>query len=198
MLPRHVLDRLHRAVQTGEVYLAPADRLPPSERAAAREVLEALALGPDVARSTVERLHAEGRLGKVARASALHVVAASPDVRDFAEACRMADLQEFLALEEGGPHLLARLASADRHRGVVAFLMGRYSIALEWFSRAFERERTPENLGNVLAALLALGERREAHELMATVRRGFPSAFQEDLVRRIGRDDDLRELRPSL
>lgn len=196
MIARHLLERLHRAVQRGEVYLAPTDSLPSHERSAAAEVARALREeGPEAARETIASLHAAGALGDVARVSALHVVAASPAVRDYAEACRMADLQEYLALQEGGSQLLPRLASADRHRGVVAFLMGHHTVALDWFSRAFERERTAENLGNVLATLLATGERAEAHDLLATVRSAFPAGFASDLERRIAADDDLRELR---
>jgi tetratricopeptide (TPR) repeat protein len=196
MISRHLLDRLHRAVQTGDVYLAPADALPTHERTAAKAVAQALADdGPEAARALTEALHAAGDLGPVARVSALHVIAASPAVRDYAEAYRLADLQEFLALEHDGAHLLEQLASADRHRGVVAFLMGRHAVALDWFSRAFERERTAENLGNVLATLLATGARTEAHDLLATVQESFPPRFAAELDRRIAADDDLRELR---
>jgi tetratricopeptide (TPR) repeat protein len=196
MIPRHLLDRLHRAVQRGEVYLAPADALPERERSAALEIHRCLRdQGADAARELIQALFDANALGAVARVSALHVVAASPEVRDFAEAFRLADQQEFLALREDGSHLLAQLASADRHRGVVTFLMGHYEVALDWFSRAFERERTAENLGNVLATLLATGSRSEAAELLETVRESFPGRFAADLQARILADDDLRELR---
>lgn len=198
MISRTLLDRLHRAVQRGEVYLAPTDALPERDRSSASAILRCLQEeGPDEARALIEALHAADAIGSVARVSALHVVAASPEVRDFAEAYRLAELQEYLALQEGGSYLIAQLASADRHRGVVAFLMGRYEVALDWFSRALERERTVENLGNVLATLLATGAREDAHDLLQTVKRSFPGRFAAALDDRIRVDDDLRELRSS-
>lgn len=191
-----ILDRLHEAVQTGEDYLVPVDRVPASARVAAAEVMDVLAAeGGAAARARVEVLHADGALDDVTRLSALQVIAASPQVRDLAEASRLANQQEFVALQAGGPDLQDRLASADRHRGVVAFLMGRYEVALDWFTRAFERQRSPENVGNVLAALLALGDRVEAAELLRTVRTRFPAEFAGELEDRIRNDADLRELR---
>lgn len=198
MIGTTLLERLHRAVQPGQVYLAPTDALPASEREVAREVVVCLRAGrPAAARAVIQRALEEEKLSRAAGASALHVVAASPEVRDFREAARLAELQEHYALEDGGPHLLDRLASADRHRGVVAFLLGHHELALEWFSRALERQRTPENLGNVLAALLASGARAEAGELLDTVRTGFPAGFVTDLEERILADDDLTDLRPG-
>lgn len=195
--PAAVFARLRAAVRPrGDDYLLPSDQLPERDRAGAIEVARTLAdRGPAEARALVESLHAEGRLDAVTRVSALHVIAASPAVRDLAEAARLADLQEYLALDAGGPHLETRLASADRHRGVVAFLMGRPEVALEWFTRAFERQRTAENVGNVLAALIALGDRREAADLLVTVRDRFPPSLVDELMDRIEQDGDLRELR---
>lgn len=196
MLSRTLLDRLQRAVQRGEVYLAPTDALPARERSAAAAVLRCLHDdGPEAARSLIEVLHEAGALGVVARVSALHVVAASPAVGDLKEAYRLAELQEHLALREDGSYLIPQLASADRHRGVVSFLMGHYDVALDWFGRALERERTVENLGNVLAALLASGARADAHDLLRTVDQAFPGRFSKALAERIRDDDDLRELR---
>jgi tetratricopeptide (TPR) repeat protein len=191
-----ILGRLHQAVQTGQDYLVPVDRVPLAARRGAAEVTRTLReQGPAAARERVQSLFAEGALDEVTRLSALQVIAASPDVRDLAEASRLANLQEFVALDAGGPDLQDRLASADRHRGVVAFLMGRYEVALDWFTHAFERQRTAENVGNVLASLLALGDRCEAAELLSTVRTRFPAAFAEELEQRIVSDADLRELR---
>jgi len=191
-----IIDRLHRAVRTGQDYLAPVDRVPLQARAAASEVMALLEeQGAEAARQRTDQLHAEGRLDAVTRLSALQVIAASPGVRDLAEASRLANQQEFVALQEGGPALQDRLASADRHRGVVAFLMGRYEVALDWFTHAFERQRSAENVGNVLAALLALGDRREAAELLHTVRSRFPRDFARDLESRLQSDADLSELR---
>ncbi len=196
MSVHRILDRLHEAVQTGQDYLVPTEQVPFRVRSAAAEIARTLREdGPIAARDCVEALARDGRIDPVTRLSALQVIAASPQVRDLAEASRLAGQQEFLALDEGGPELQTHLASADRHRGVVAFLMGRYEVALDWFTHAFERERTPENVGNVLATLLALGERQEAAELLDTVRSRFPSSFAEALGERIANDADLKELR---
>jgi Flp pilus assembly protein TadD len=127
--------------------------------------------------------------------SALHVVAASPRVKDYAEAARLAGEQEHAALEAGGPHLQTHLASVDRHRGVLAFLQHHYSVALDHFTRAIERERTPENLGNVLATLLRLGELDEADAILSQVQRSLPPAQVAELQRRIDIDPDLATLR---
>lgn len=196
MITASLLDRLRRAVDAGEVYLTPANSLPDRERQHAHAVMERAAVdGPVAAYALVDRLRDDGMVSRVAWASIRHVLAASPQVRDHREAARMAELQEHYALEEGGELLQARLASVDRHRGVLAFLRGHPALALDWFSRAFERQRTPENLGNVLAALVADGAREEANELLDTVREGFPQAFVTELVARIQADDDLADLR---
>ncbi|MCB9674063.1 MAG: hypothetical protein H6737_03045 [Alphaproteobacteria bacterium] len=172
------------------------DRVPVAARAAAAQITRTLSdEGPAAARAKVQELHDAGAIDDVTRLSALQVIAASPQVRDLAEASRLASLQEYVALEAGGPDLQDRLASADRHRGVVAFLMGRYEVALDWFTHAFERQRTPENVGNVLATLLALGDRGEAADLLSTVRTRFPDSFARELDHRIQSDTDLRELR---
>lgn len=191
-----ILERLHAAVGRGGAYLVTTSRLPEADRDGAAEIATCLRTeGAVSARARVAALFAEGRIDAVTRLSALHVIAASPGVRDFAEASRLADQQEYVALQAGGPMLTSRLASADRHRGVVAFLMGRPEIALEWFTRALERERTPENLCNVLAALLACGDEQEARELHGTVRARFPSAFAEEVERTVEEDADLTPLR---
>jgi tetratricopeptide (TPR) repeat protein len=127
--------------------------------------------------------------------SALHVVAAHPSVADWSEAARLAGEQEQAAMELGGPRLQTNLASVDRHRGVVAFLQGHFEIALDYFSRAFERQHNAENLGNVLCCLLALGDTDDARDLLGRVRRSFPEALTSELEDRILRDPDLALLR---
>lgn len=192
---RNILERLHGAIQNGGDYLVPTDDLPIAEREDARRISKTLEEeGPERARLMVEELYRSGAIDRVRQLSALHVIAASPRVRDYREALRLAGLQEFAALERGRD-LERSLASVDRHRGVVAFLMGRFSVALEDFTRALERERSPENLGNVLAALLALGDRDEAEGMFRTVLLRFPTEFAEALLRRVRDDEDLRPLR---
>ena len=73
----------------------------------------------------------------------------------------------------------------------------RYEVALEWFTRALERERTAENLGNALSAMIRLGEQAEAEALLDRVRTWFPAHVSEALERRIETDDDLARLRPD-
>lgn len=190
-----ILDRLHEAIQNGEDYLVPTDQLPETRRGPATRIRVALEEeGPVRARALVEELYLQGAIDRVMRLSALHVIAASPRVRDYREALRLVGLQEMAALEKG-TDLDAALASVERHRGVVSFLMGRFGVALDCFSRAMERERSPENFGNVLAALLALGDREAADDLYRSACEGFPAAFVEELRRRVAADDDLAALR---
>jgi hypothetical protein len=127
--------------------------------------------------------------------SALHVIAAHPAVADYAEAARLCGEQEVAALELGGPLLHANLASVDRHRGVLAFLLSQPSVALDHFTRALERQHNVENLGNVLCALVALDADDEAADLVARVRTNYPETFRAELDRRIQSDPDLALLR---
>ena len=84
---------------------------------------------------------------------------------------------------------------APGDRGVLAFLRGHHSVALDHFTRALERQRTAENVGNVLAALLKLGEIEEAEEILAQVRRTLSPSMVSDLSRAIDTDPDLAALR---
>ena len=95
----------------------------------------------------------------------------------------------------GGPNLADNLASVDRHRGVLAFLLGQYEVAIDHFTRAFERQRSPGNLANVLATLLRLGDEDEARELLDQVQRAFEDDFVDALSDMIERDPDLALLR---
>ena len=137
----------------------------------------------------------EGCIDKVMLHSALHVIAASPKVQDPQEAARQVALQELASYEVGGPWLSANLASVDRHRGVLAFSLDQFEIALDYFSRAFERQRIPGNVGNVLATMLRLGEIPEARDLHRQVVSAFPPAFTRELERLIALDPDLALLR---
>ncbi len=190
-------ERILKAVDE-RAYFTPADAVDPAQRDAMREIgarLHAPDMDPAALRPWIHRLHAEGRIDRVHLLSALHVVAASPKVADWSEAARLAGEQELAALELGGPHLDANLASVDRHRGVLAFLRGHHSVALDHFTRALERQRTAENVGNVLAALLKLGEIEEAEEILAQVRRTLSPSMVADLSRAIDTDPDLAALR---
>ncbi len=193
---RGLVARIRTAVSVGS-YLAPTDRLPPAHRPHVDEIAAAMTApgaDPDAIRIRIQQLHATGRIDRTTKLSALSVLAASPLVRDYTEAARLASQQELAALEEGGPWKEARLASAARHRGVVTFLLGHHAAALEWFTRALELERTPENVGNVLAVLLRLGELEEAWELTRSLRASLPEEVWRQLAERIERDEDLVRL----
>lgn len=194
-----LFSRILQAVDS-DAYLTPTDAAHPRQREALAEIaamLRAADFDAERTRARVRALHDEGRIDRVSMLSALHVIAASPRVKDYAEAARLAGEQEHAALELGGPHLQSNLASVDRHRGVLAFLQHHHGVALDHFTRALERERTPENLGNVLAALLRLGEVEEADTVLTQVSRSLPPAQLRDLQRRIDLDPDLAVLRSS-
>lgn len=193
-----ILDRILTRVDQ-EAYLTPTAHIDPRQREAMTRIeraIQASDFDPGATRALIRRLHSEGRIDRVKMLSALHVVAAHPSVGDWDEAARLAGEQELAALELGGPELNANLASADRHRGVLAYLRGHTAVALDYFSRALERERTAENLGNVLCSLLKLGEVEDATELLASIEEAYPAATVADLTRRIAQDPDLALLRP--
>ena len=194
---RKLFERILSAVDT-EAYLPLADAVAPSQRAAMEQIQQALQatdFDPDHARSLVHRLHVDGRIDAVMKHSALHVIAAHPRVKDYAEANRQVAEQEFAALALGGPGLDGNLASVDRHRGVLAFLMGHYEVALDYFSRTFERQRSAGNLANVLATLIRLGDEAEALALLDQVRGSLPRPLVEQIDQMIDRDPDLALLR---
>ena len=192
-----LLSRIMSAVDN-DAYLTPSDAADPRQREALDEI-GAMLRAPDFdvhrVRRRIRALHEQGALDRVHMLSALHVVAASPRVKEYAEAARLAGEQEFAALERGGPHMETHLASVDRHRGVLAFLQEQYGVALDHFTRALERERTPENIGNVLAALLRLGELEEAELIRAQVARSLTPSMVRQLQQRIEQDPDLAVLR---
>ncbi len=192
-----LFDRILHAVEE-QAYLTPSAHVDPQQQQAMAEIagaIQAADFDPDHLRGLIHGYHRQGRIDRVMMLSALHVVAAHPSVADWAEAGRLVAEQEQAAMELGGPRLQANLASVERHRGVVAFLQEHHEIALDYFSRAFERQHSAENLGNVLCCLLALGETDDALDLIGRVRRSFPAALVSDLEDRIVRDPDLALLR---
>ena len=196
MAYQDILRRIHHAVGEDAAYIVPTEHLCLSERDDLAEVVRLIGTdGADAARARVEQLHTSGRIDGVLRLSALGVIAAHPSVRDYGLASRLASLQEFAALDHEGPRRSAYLASADRHRGVIAFLMGRHDVALEWFAAALEKERSVENLGNVMAALLRVGDDEEARDLLHRIRSHFPDRVRAGIETRIATDADLRRLR---
>jgi len=184
-----------------EAYFVPVDQVGPKHRegvAAVRSAMAVPSFDPDAVRALIDSLHGRGKLDDVLRLSALHIIAAHPRVAEYEEAARLVGEQEYAALELGGPRLQANLASVDRHRGVLAFLRGHYDVALDYFARALERERSGENLTNILCTLLRLGEEDEARELVATIHRSFPAAIADQVRQSILDDPDLALLRPEV
>jgi len=192
-----LFDRILTAVDE-TAYLPLADSVDPAQREAMGQVEAKLRepdFDPEEARDLARGLHQQGRIDEVMLLSALHVIAASPRVKDYVEAARLAAEQEMVSLRLRGPNLQANLASVDRHRGVLAFMMGAYDVALDYFTRAFERQHTPGNLANVMATLLRLGDEQEAAGLLDQVRSSFPAALVSALELMIAEDPDLALLR---
>jgi hypothetical protein len=189
-----------RILQTVDqrAYQTPSVHVDPSQRAAMEE-LERCIQAPDFrvddVRAQVRAAFRGGRIDRVMMLSALHVIACHPRVADWEEAARLVGEQEFAALEMGGSNLQSNLASVDRHRGVLAYLRGHYGVALDYFSRTLERQRSAENLQNILCTLLRLDEEAEAAALLAQIRRSFPSDLVEEIDRSIQNDPDLALLR---
>src|SRR5678816_331667 len=132
-----------RILQTvdSSAYLTPSSQVDGPQREALAKVeaaIQASDFDAEATRRLVRRLNAEGRIDRVKMLSALHVVACHPSVADWEEAARLV----------GEPYLQSNLASVERHRGVLAFLRHHHEVALEYFTRALERERSAENLGN--------------------------------------------------
>ena len=192
-----ILARILKQVDE-QAYLTPFTHLPEEYRDAMAEVhrlLQAPDCDPAEVRAVVRRMYKDGRIDRVLQLSALHVIAASPKVQDWAEAARLVGEQEFAALELGGPHRDANLASVDRHRGVLAYLRGHYETALDYFTRSLERQRTAENFGNVLCSLLRVGEVDHAIALLTQIRGSLPAELVDRLNQMIERDPDLATLR---
>jgi hypothetical protein len=179
-------------------YMPLADVVDPAQQGAMVEIeaqIRAPTTPAHVTESLIHGCHKDGRIDRVHMLSALHVLAASPKVGDFDLAARHVAEQEMAALAQGGPRLAANLASVDRHRGVLAFLQGHFAVALDYFSRAFERQHTAGNLANVLATLIRLGDIDESQALLAQVRKGFSPDLVSDLNQMIASDPDLALLR---
>lgn len=194
-------DTLFRRIQHAvdrRAYFTPTTSLPAEMREALDEVRAALAaphFDAGAVRTLISALHEQGRIDRIRMLSALVVVASHPSVADHAEAGRLCGEQEVAVLQAGGPQLDQNLAAVDRHRGVTAFHLHQPDVALEHFTRAFERHRTAENLGNVLAALCKRGDLDEADRVVDQAHEGLPAAFVRELDAQIARDPDLAPLR---
>lgn len=182
-----------------KAYLTPSVHVSDENRKALQQVQADLqAQKPaDEIRGSAKKSFEQGSLDLVHYLSALHVIAASPQVRDYREAARLVAEQEMAAMDLDGPNLNDNLASVERHRGVLAFLQGHYEPALDYFTRALERQRTPENMGNILCVLLRLGEAEEAARLLNHLSGSLPPSFVHALWERVNTDPDLCTLRST-
>lgn len=192
-----LLDRILDTVDR-DAYLTPADQADPRYQAALDELLGMLAderIPAGRIRELAEAYRTSGRLDDYHLHSLLHVIAAHPRVKDYAEAARQIAMQEMAAYQSGGADLQHKLASVDRHRGVLAYLREQYEVSLDYLTRALERQRSVENLGNVLCALIRLGELDEAEGIVSQARTSFPPEFVRGLEDRIQSDPDLVHLR---
>lgn len=194
---RALLDRILDAVDQ-QAYFTPTSRLDGGKGSVLPGFQEAMRtpdFDADEVRATVHREFQAGRIDRVVMLSAMHAIACHPSVAEWEEAARLAGEQELAALELGGPDLQENLASVDRHRGVLSFLRGHFEVALDYFARAFERERSAENLTNILCTMLRLGEESEAWDLLREVRRAFPPSLVAEIDHSIEHDPDLALLR---
>lgn len=179
-------------------YFTPTSHVNPGRRAALDEARRRMGrpdFDAEAVRTFLRAEHDAGRLDRVHLLSALHVVACHPKVADWDEAARLVGEEELAALDLGGPELDANLAAVDRHRGVLAFLRRHYEVALDYFARALERQRSAENFTNVLCTLLRLGEHAEARALLRQARGSFPAALVAEIDDNVSRDPDLALLR---
>ena len=190
------IGRVKRVVEHRS-YLVSVDRVAPAIRAPVGEIA-AMLRSLDIERwqidARIDALRVSRELDDATAWSVRGIVAAHPRFADYLDALRCAALQELAALTAGGEGMRTQLASVDRHRGVVAFLMDRPQIALEQFTLALERERSAENLANVLCALVRLGDLETARELLGDVRRGFPTEIRAGVEWALANDADLAGL----
>jgi tetratricopeptide (TPR) repeat protein len=192
-----LIDRITHVVDQ-QAYFTPVSHVDAAQRAVLAAIQQRMSrpgFDPEELRAYVRAEQSAGRIDRVMMLSALHVIACHPSVADWEEAARLVGEQEFAALELGGASLDANLASVDRHRGVLAYLRQHYEVALDYFARALERQRTPENFTNVLCTLIRLGEEDEARALLRQARRSFAPQFVAEVDRNVANDPDLFLLR---
>jgi tetratricopeptide (TPR) repeat protein len=196
-----ILERILNTVDR-EAYLFSGSHLPQPDAVAQRKVHEALAdssIDLDLIQRLVDQMHANGEIDEVVRLSLLFVIAAHPRAKDYAAGGRLLGERETVIWSKAAgldqAELERLLAAVDRHRGALAFLMGRYTDALDHFARALERERVANNLHNILATLLRLGEEDDARTLLEQVRVSYPPPVVTQLDQFIQEDPDLALLR---
>ena len=186
----------------GEAFVMPAGGIEDAEeRQLVEGILGRLApVGFDVeaVRADVRRLADQGRISRRREAILLLTIAGHPAVGDLREMARQIGVEEFETLSEGGPRLERRLAVVLHHRGVLAWMLGRYEVALDLESRSAEMAPSSDSLANILAILLRLGEEERARDLLERMRPGFPRPIVEQVDDLIQRDPDLALLRDAV
>lgn len=155
---------------------------------------------PDIEglRTLVRGLADAGRITQRRACILLQTIAAHPACEDLRELARLIGEEEHLVLEEGGPRQTARLAVVDHHRGVHAFLMGRYEYALELETRSASARPWGDSLANILIILLRLDQEARAADMLASIRRRFPLDLVRQVEGYIRQDPDLALLREQL
>ena len=119
-------------------YIVPTSQVEPRYRDALAQLARWMArpdFDGELAVGKIRDWAQEGVLDDERMWSALSVVCSHPRVRNYLEASKCIALQESAALDKGGQGLDSAMASVERHRGVLAFCMGRPEVALECFIR---------------------------------------------------------------
>lgn len=195
-----LLNRILSTVDQG-AYLVPTASADPKYRPLLDELLNRLT-SPETSYEEITRLahmfFENGDLDEYHYYSLRHVIAAHPRFSRLNEAAEMVGLQEIAAWGAPDSARSERLASVDRHRGVLAFLHRQFDVALDYFTRALEREHSIENLGNVLCSLLRLGEIQDAQTIVRRATQRFPTDRSHALCVRIQQDPDLAALRDQI
>jgi|GEM_PF-1099576 len=196
-----LLDRVLAAVDRKAFVTPIAGIDDPDEVALLEPIFASLgAEQPDIGalRTRVRALADDGLLTARRAVILLQTLAAHPASEDLAEMARLIGEEEHLVLTEGGPRQAARLAVVDHHRGVHAFLLGRYEHALELETRSAAARPWGDSLANILIILLRLDQEPRARTMLAQIRRRFPLDLVRQVERYIKQDPDLALLRDEL
>ncbi len=196
-----ILGRVLKGVQS-KAFVTPSEGIRDArEREIVGSVLARMeAPGFDVegVRAEIEALGERALITPRRRAILLQTVAAHPAVGELEECARLIGEEEYLVLQEGGPELPRRLAVVHHHRAVLAYLLGRYEVALDLETRSVEVAPWSDSLANILAILLRLGEEPRARDLLAQMRASFPAAMVARVIDYIRQDPDLELLRDAV
>ncbi len=193
-----ILGRVLRTVEHRS-FVTPVEGI---EDAAEREIVSGVlrALGqpgfdPDTVRAEIDALHRHGRIDRRRCVILLQTVSAHPSVGDLDRVARLIGEEEYEVLKEGGPKMASRLAVVDHHRAVLAYLLGRYEVALDLETRSAEIAPWSDSLANILAILIRLGEEGRARDLLLQIRGAFPPLITDSIDTYIRQDPDLELLR---